>query len=334
MKVLRTVLVVASAVGLSTIGVASSAAAGHRPRPPVSRELVAFAAPDCTSGCGSGSTIGPDGALYVTDGPAGSVLRVDPRTGATRTFVTGLPQSEADIGGAMDVAFIGRTPYVLVSLVGEFFGHPSVVDGIYRIGRDGAATPIADIGAWAVAHPPATDFFIPTGVQYAMQPYHGGFVVTDGHHNRLLRVGLNGDISELAAFADIVPTGLDISGARLYMAEAGPVPHLPATGKIVALDRRSQDPTDVASGAPLLVDVEVGHARTIYALSQGTWDWPDLPENAGLPASPNTGALVKLDHGTLTTVLGGLDRPTSFELVGDTAFVVTLTGTVIRIDNV
>jgi hypothetical protein len=33
-------------------------------------------------------------------------------------------------------------------------------------------------------------------------------------------------------------------------------------------------------------------------------------------------------------VVEGLDRPTSLEFIGDTAFVVTLTGKVIRIDNV
>jgi hypothetical protein len=38
---------------------------------PVVRELATFAAPGCSGGCGSGSTIGPDGALYVTDDPGG-----------------------------------------------------------------------------------------------------------------------------------------------------------------------------------------------------------------------------------------------------------------------
>jgi hypothetical protein len=33
-------------------------------------------------------------------------------------------------------------------------------------------------------------------------------------------------------------------------------------------------------------------------------------------------------------VVEGLDRPTSLEFIGDSAFVVTLTGKVIRIDNV
>jgi hypothetical protein len=33
-------------------------------------------------------------------------------------------------------------------------------------------------------------------------------------------------------------------------------------------------------------------------------------------------------------VVEGLDRPTSLEFIGNTAFVITLTGKVIRIDNV
>jgi streptogramin lyase len=41
---------------------------------------------------GSGSTIGPDGALYVTESAAGRITRVDPRTGATTTYASGLPR--------------------------------------------------------------------------------------------------------------------------------------------------------------------------------------------------------------------------------------------------
>jgi streptogramin lyase len=61
---------------------------------------------------GSGSTIGPGGALFVTEGPTGSILRVDPDTGEVTTFATGLPPAIIEIGGAMDVAFIGGTAYV------------------------------------------------------------------------------------------------------------------------------------------------------------------------------------------------------------------------------
>jgi hypothetical protein len=66
-----------------------------------------------------GSTIGPDGALYVIEGGAGRISRVDPRSGVITTFASGLPQRVIPPeGGAMDVAFIGRTAYALVSAVG------------------------------------------------------------------------------------------------------------------------------------------------------------------------------------------------------------------------
>src|SRR6187402_2154562 len=80
----------------------------------------------------TGSTIGPGGALYVTEGAAGRISRVDPDTGTITTFATGLPPSIVGIGGAMDVTFIGGTAYVLVTLVGADVGGADVV-GIYRV---------------------------------------------------------------------------------------------------------------------------------------------------------------------------------------------------------
>ena len=55
----------------------------------------------------------------------------------------------------------------------------------------------------------------------------------------------------------------------MYMAEAGPVPHLPENGKVVTFGPKSPTATEVASGAPLLVDVEFGRGHLLYALSQG-----------------------------------------------------------------
>lgn len=226
---------------------------------------------------GSGSAIGPDGALYVTESAAGRVTRVDPRTGATTTYASGLPQLIPAIGfgGPVDLAFLGRTAYVLVTLVGPDVGGSGVV-GIYRVDGPDRFTVVADIGAFSINNPPATDFFVPSGVQYALQAYRGGFLVTDGHHNRVLR-----------AFANIVPTGLDVRGRTVYLAEAGPVPHLPEDGKVVAFRPGSTRVREVASGSPLLVDVEFGRGGRLYALSQGDFP-PGNPE--GSPALPNTGA--------------------------------------------
>jgi hypothetical protein len=64
-------------------------------------------------------------------------------------------------------------------------------------------------------------------VQHAMDTFRGGFLVTEGHHNRLPRVTLDGTVSELIAFDNIGPTGLEIRGKTIYMAElANKVPRV------------------------------------------------------------------------------------------------------------
>ena len=286
----------------------------------------------------SGSAIGPGGALYVTEGAAGRISRVDPRTGAVTTFASGLPKSIIGIGGAIDLAFIGKTAYVLVTIVGPQplplpSGNPNDVVGIYRVDGPNSFTVIADIGKWSVLNPSSSVVFIPTGVQYALEPYRGGFLVTDGHHNRVLRVTLDGEITEVIAFGDIVPTGLAVSGNTVYMAEAGPLPHLPQDGKVVSFGTKSPSATDVASGGRLLVDVEFGRGRDLYALAQGVWSGG--PNDAGSPAQPNTGSLLKVNSdGTFTHITDGLNQPTSLEFIGDTAYVVTLGGEIWKIDDV
>jgi len=283
----------------------------------------------------TGSTVGPDGALYVTEGAAGRISRVDPQTGELTTFASGLPKAipAVGIGGAIDVAFIDGTAYVLVTLVDPDVGG-SDVDGIYRVDGPDSFTIVADIGDFNINNPPTIPFpfFVPTGVQYALQTFRGGFLVTDGHLNRVLRVTLDGEISVLIAFGDIVPTGLAVSGNTIYMAEAGPVPHLAQNGKVVTFGPKSTTATEVASGAPLLVDVEFGPGRSLYALSQG----PGVPgAPPGSPAQANSGALVKVNgDGTLTSITDHLNLPTSLEFIGTTAYVVTLTGEVWKIEGV
>ena len=326
-------------IAVVTIAFPSAAAGKRPPHAPAVTELATFAAPGCTGTCGSGSTIGPDGALYVTDGQAGRVLRVDTRSGAVTTFATGFPlvNTPPGIGGAIDVAFVGHTAYVLVANVGPFFGEPDEVAGIYRVRRNGSAVPVVDIGAWAEDNPPPPDtkFVLPGGVQYAMEPFRGGFAVTDGHHDRVLYVRRDGQVRELLWVANAVPTGLAAAGRTLFVGQAGPVPHPPENGKVVAITPWSDDPVQIASGAPLVVDVEFGRDHRLYALSQGIWDHPDEPENAGKPASENTGSLTRVDrHGRLTPVAGPLDRPTSVAFSRRSAFVVTLTGKVLQIDGI
>ena len=280
----------------------------------------------------SGSTIGPDGALYVTEGAAGRILRVDPQTGDKSTFASGLPEWVIPLGGAIDVAFLDDTAYVLVTLTNDPLLGGSEPAGIYRVDSPDSVTLIADIAQFSIDNPSESDYFLETGVQYALETFRGGFLVTDGHHNRVLWVTLKGEITEMIEFKNIVPTGLEVHGNTVYMAEAGPNPHLPDDGKIVTFGPKSPNPTKVASGAPLLVDVEYGLGRTLYALSQGDFEegQPD-----GSPAMENTGALVEVNEdGTFTIIVDTLNQPTSLEFIGNTAYVVTLSGEIWKIEDV
>ena len=71
------------------------------------------------SGLAAGSAIGPDGALYVTEPERRQrCCSVDPQDRGHQHPTPRLPPQVLGVGGAMDVEFIGRTAYVLVTLVG------------------------------------------------------------------------------------------------------------------------------------------------------------------------------------------------------------------------
>ena len=277
MAIVRRIGLFIAAAGIAVAAVAPTVSA-HDQRGPVVTHLAEFGSDDFVTG----STIGPDGALYVTDGSAGEVLRIDRRNGRVSTYATGLPPKAfqgQDIGGPVDVAFMGRTAYVLVTLVsglifGEPFdnGNPNAKNGLYRIERDGTPTLIADLGQWSADHPPQPAFFVDTGVQFAMQPYFGGFLVTDGHHNRVLWVSQHGSIHEVATFENVVPTGLETIAGFVFVTQMGPIPHAPEDGKVLAVGPGKEAgrawPAGRACSSMSSGDHEAGSTDS----SQGQWD--------------------------------------------------------------
>lgn len=281
----------------------------------------------------SGSTIGPGGDLFVTEGAVGRISRVDPKTGDVTTFASGFPPFIIGYGGVTDLVFMGSTAYALVTLVDDPLFPTGAVNGIYRVDGPNSFTIIADLGAYNLAHQP-TGFNIiaKTGVLFSIQKYHGGFLVTDGHLNRVLHVTLDGKITQVQSFGNIVPTGLEVHGKTVFMTEAGPVPHLPQDGKLVSFSLDSPTVTTIATGARLLVDVEMGRGQTLFVLSQGIFE---EGTGEGEPAMPNTGSLLRINaDGTFTVIADELDRPTSLEFKGTTAYIVTVAGEIITIDNV
>ncbi len=86
----------------------------------------------------------------------------------------------------------------------------------------------------------------------------------------------------------------------------------------------------------MLIDVERGLRGKLYGLSLGQWD--GVAE--GTPAFLNTGRLVIVKRdGSRSPVQDRrgrelvLDRPTSMQFVGDTAYVVSVVGDVYKIKN-
>ena len=77
--------------------------------------------------------------------------------------------------------------------------------------------------------------------------------------------------------------------------------------------------------------MEFGRGRTLFALSQG--DFCDGP--SGDAGAAEHRRLVRVNgDGTFSDVVDGLDRPTSVEFIRNTAYVVTLTGEIWKIENI
>lgn len=276
-----------------------------------------------------GSTTGPDGAIYVAEGVAGQITRIDPRSGRKRVVVSGLPTAPPGLpfGGPMDVAFIGDDLYVLITLASD-----GSANGIYRVNGNDTPDLIADVGAFSVANPPPPDIDweieAPIGVLFAMQPADQGFLVSDGHLNRVMHVTLDGEVSLVKQYGNTVPTGLAPDFATLYVAHLGAVPNAPEDGQVRAFGLLNPgNDRPVASGVPMIVDVEFGPYGDLYALSQGEYE-DGTP--AGAPGKAKTGKLLKVQpDGSFCSISSDIDRPTSISFSGPDGYVVTMSGQVL-----
>ena len=172
---LKLLLIAATVVGMTTSSTAS--AAPPAPAPTATQLLTGLQG-------GAGSTVGPGGALYVTAPPSAASGASTRKPATSRSSPAGC-RRRIRIGGVIDVAFIGGTAYALVTGVGPDFGGNDIV-GIYRVDGPNSFTVIADIGAFSMAIRRHPRFYVPTGFQFAIETYRGGFLVTDGHHNRVL----------------------------------------------------------------------------------------------------------------------------------------------------
>lgn len=288
-----------------------------------------------------GMTLGPDGMIYIAEagtggdtefeaedgsvvknGFTGRVSKVDPATGTRTTVADGLPSQLGPMGdtvGPADVAFVGNTLYYLQTHGGEGYGFPDTPTGIYRIAANGDTNLVANIGEFNIENPTTaitdgSQLDIETGGNpYSMIVRDSVFYVSDGNHNRLLRVTTAGAVSAVAEFPNHpVSTGIaETESGLFYVGYLGLAPFLPQDGKVVSVSPGTGDIVEVASGVPMITDVAVGTGDQLYALSF----------SEGF--APFTGKVLRVeDDGTLTTLVAGLTFTSDMMFIGDTLYVV------------
>jgi hypothetical protein len=350
-SVLIPVVAAVAAIGVFAIG----ASAQEGPPPPSAGSVLA-------SGVSStGGAIGPDGALYAgvagTAEPAdeeltlppalaeafgietiwfglhSKVVRIDPETGEVTDYAEGLPSTSDVFGGEpftapADVIFVGDRLYVLLT-----GGAPPEIDkpwpnGVYRYEGDGVWTLVVDLREFALENPVAFPDAAPDGNPFAIDLRDGAFIISDGNHNRILRATTEGEVSVVAAFDNIVPTGLAAGGSgpilnTWFSAE----PHVASASFLISVPPLSGEATEVAGGYAQLIDVEFGPGGKTYVLQFG-----DQALDEAAPPPP--GRLLVLEHGELLPIVTGLMLPTSVNFSGDTAYITSLTGDVVAVPNV
>ncbi len=172
----------------------------------------------------------------------------------------------------------------------------------------------------------------PGGNPFSISVRGQEFIVSDGNYNRLLRVALDGTVTILSTFDNIVPTGTDTgTSGPVYNTWFSPFPHTPGSSKLQQIGYPTGSATELASGTQL-IDVHKGSDGKLYVLSMG--EASAEGEESGLPSVPGTGQLMVLEGNQLKTLVDGLNNPTSFALSGDTAYITSLVGDVTKVEGV
>jgi len=326
---------------------------------------------------GSGGTIAENlgNPRGIDVGPGKRVLVVESATGAIDEIRKGETRTIATVPNAVDVAASGSGKlYVVVGGPGP--GAPPPPPGspfakLVRVGHNGQAEVIADIGAYEAQNPDPDDLDMPANPTesnpngLALLPGHG-VLVADAAANRLLLVGNHGQITTVARFrpervawtlpnppsptvlAEAVPTAVAVGpDGAWYVSELTGFPFTKGAARIwriqpgtvdAVCDPANPDPTgrcqSVATGFSSVIDLAFGPDGTMYVL--------EIAKN-GLAGAlvlntefPPIGALWAVKNGSRTAVSDSLVAPGGVAVDHGDIFVTTLTfgppgGTVVNL---
>jgi hypothetical protein len=297
-----------------------------------------------------GLRFGPDGYLYVAEaGKGGSVSTagkceqvpgpVGPYTGGetarvskvssngkVTTVASGFPStqdSQGDLIGVADVAFLDDTLYALVAGGGCSHGHPNQPTGVAKVNRStGAWTLIANVGAFLKAHPAKFENpgdFEPDGTLYSMIPVDDALYAVEPNHGQVLSVSPTGAIRQVsdisASEGHIVPTSIAEWYGQLYVGNLNLFPINPDMSRVLTIahgdfddelapgfgPRHGYHIVNSKAGFTTVVAVDFGPDGLLYAL--------ELSAAAGYPGL-GQGKVVRVKHsGEIEDVVTGLNVP-------------------------
>jgi sugar lactone lactonase YvrE len=272
----------------------------------------------------------PDGTLYLALAGTGGETRIPVIEGVT--FHIGLSSSVVTVAdgcttpvvlglvsalweeagwiwGAMDVAFLGSDPYVLISGAGPTWFSPSSFSGVFKINGDGTMTLVADITNWLPQNPPALvpPDYNADGSLFDLEATADALLLSEAVGGQLIKVTPAGEISRVADLSEghLVPTGIavDADGNAFVGFETTP-PYADGASKVVKV---TPDGTvsDVWTGLTAVTDVTFGPDGTLYAAEMATGDPAAEPY-----LTPNTGRVVRqTGPDTLEAVVTDLPYP-------------------------
>jgi hypothetical protein len=316
-----------------------------------------------------GFEVAPDGSILVALAGAGGETAgvaavVD---GCPAPIVAGIPSYRVVFAGPVgvaDVARVGDDFYALVA--GGNIDGGGMRNGLYRI-DGGALELVADISAFIRDIPVAAvpRDYDTDGQPYALLPVEGGFWVTEGNSNQVLRVGFDGAVSRVADLSagHPIPTGIapapapaagaadsapggETGGETGNAAGDGPdaayvgfftsIPYDDGAASVVRVSADGGVET-VWTGLTLITALATGPDGALYALEMATGI--DPADQASI--RPGTGRVVRMTGpDSLAVVASGLDLPVAMRFGPDDALYVAGPafgaddgqGTILRLD--
>lgn len=254
----------------------------------------------------------------ITTNQSGRVLRITPDR-RIDVLADGLPYqldtaSGTDIGPA-DVLALGGERYLLM---GE--GVAPLSRMVLRLRPGSPPEPVASVLNFAMKDNLFAKMVGGAGVQanpFAMvaTPDGKALLLSDGASGRVLRAGLDGQISVYAEVPKMPPlTGMAFGpDGRLYVAVFSVLPHTPGTGAVWAADGPGSI-RPALEGLTMPIDVAFDAAGRLHVLEFGDGRSPKEPYAGGGGRLLRVGA-----DGSRQVVLDHLDHPTSmlFTPAGD-----------------